>query len=121
MGLKLTGRVAGWNSGALLVHDHGGALLAGSGYSTSDDFRAARPGWFGVIRAQLPLAEGANVGVIAGGHTQQEEPGASDGVREGIRGMASPASMRTRIWVSTGRLRRRRSSPARRSTRCSCR
>ena len=82
-GLKLTGRIAGWNSGALLVHDHGGALLAGSGYSTSDDSRAARPGWFGVLRAQLPLADGANVGVIAGGHAQQEEPGAADVVREG--------------------------------------
>ncbi len=72
-GLKLTGRAAGWNTGALLVHDHGGASLAGSGYTTGDDARDARPGWFGVVRAQRPLPRGANVGFIAGGHTESPE------------------------------------------------
>ena len=76
-GLKLTGRAGAWNTGALLVHDHGGASLAGAGYTTGDDARATRPGWFGVVRAQRPLPRGANLGVIVGGHTEQPEDGAT--------------------------------------------
>lgn len=76
-GLKVTGRTGAWNTGALLVHDHGGASLAGSGYSTGDDSRVTRAGWFGVLRAQRPLPRGANVGVILGGHTEQPDDAAS--------------------------------------------
>ncbi len=79
-GLKLTGRAGAWNTGALVVRDAGGALLAGSGYTSSDDFRESRPGWFTLSRAQLPFGEGANVGVLVGTHSQEAEAGA--GLRE---------------------------------------
>ena len=74
-GAKLTGRAGAWNTGALLVRDAGGSTLAGSGYTPSDDRRLSRPGWYALGRAQLPFGQGANVGVLAGGHTQDAEPG----------------------------------------------
>lgn len=79
-GLKMTGRAGAWNTGALVVRDAGGALMAGSGYTSSDDFRESRPGWFTISRAQLPFGEGANIGMLAGTHAQQAEPGT--GLRE---------------------------------------
>jgi uncharacterized protein DUF5916 len=80
-GAKLTGRAGAWNTGALLVHDAGGATLEGSGYTPSDDRRLSRPGWYALGRAQLPFGQGANVGVLVGGHTQDEETGGTP-VRE---------------------------------------
>ncbi len=72
-GAKVTGRAGAWNTGALLVRDGGGAILGGSGYTPSDDHRLTRPGWYSLGRAQLPFGEGANVGVLAGVHVQDEE------------------------------------------------
>ncbi len=72
-GAKVTGRAGAWNSGGLVVRDGGGAILGGSGYTPSDDHRLTRPGWYSLGRAQLPFGEGANVGVLAGGHVQDEE------------------------------------------------
>jgi hypothetical protein len=80
-GVKVTGRAGAWNTGALLVRDAGGATLEGSGYTPSTDERLTRPGYWGLGRAQLPFGQGANVGVLAGGHTQDEETGGAP-VRE---------------------------------------
>ena len=79
-GLKLTGRAGAWNTGALVVRDAGGALLAGSGYTSSNDFRESRPGWFTLSRAQLPFGKGANIGALVGTHFQEPESGT--GLRE---------------------------------------
>ncbi len=69
-GAKMTGRAGALNTGALLVRDGGGATLGGSGYTPGDDRRLTRPGWYALGRAQLPFGKGSNVGVLAGGHTQ---------------------------------------------------
>ena len=71
-GAKLTGRAGRWNTGMLLVRDDGGALLAGSGYTPGSDSGFADPGWAGLARAHLPFGRGANVGVLAGAHTQDD-------------------------------------------------
>lgn len=71
-GAKLTGRMLGLDSGALLVRDDGGASLAGSGYGGDAD---SRPGWFGVVRGARPLRDGDAVGFLAGVHTQDAPDG----------------------------------------------
>jgi hypothetical protein len=55
------------NTGVLAVRDVGGASLDGSGYGGGAD---SRPGYFGLVRAQLPFGGGSNIGVLAGVHTQ---------------------------------------------------
>ncbi len=78
-GTKFTGRVRGWNTGALLVRDGGGSVLAGSAYSphgdtnSTGDLILSRPGWYTLGRAQLPFGEGANIGLLYGAHRQDEE------------------------------------------------
>jgi hypothetical protein len=71
-GAKLTGRTGVWNTGVLVVRDAGGAQLAGSGYTPSAEDGVAGPGWFGLARAQLPFGRGANLGVLAGAHAQDD-------------------------------------------------
>jgi hypothetical protein len=71
-GAKITGRALGWDSGALLVRDDGGASLAGSGYGGDAD---SRPGWFGVVRGARPVHDGDAVGFLAGVHTQDAPDG----------------------------------------------
>ncbi len=71
-GAKITGRALGWDSGALLVRDDGGASLAGSGYGGDAD---SRPGWFGVVRGARPVHDGDAVGFLAGVHTQDAPEG----------------------------------------------
>jgi hypothetical protein len=66
-GAKLNGRAGPLNTGALVVRDHGGASLDGTGFGFTD---ISRPGYFAVARASLPFGNGSNIGVFAGGHTQ---------------------------------------------------
>ena len=70
LGVKLTGRAAGTNIGALVVADDGGASMAGSGYGPDGD---SRRGEFGVLRATRPFGDGNSVGLIAGGHRMPSE------------------------------------------------
>ncbi|HEY6195840.1 MAG TPA: DUF5916 domain-containing protein [Candidatus Eisenbacteria bacterium] len=106
-GAKLTGRAGPWNTGALLVRDEGGATLEGSGFTPGDDHRLSRPGWYGLARAQLPFGRGANVGVLAGAHTQDGEP-ALAAVREretwNVFGGFDSQLRLSEHWTSEGQL-----------------
>jgi len=78
-GAKLTGRAGGWNTGALVVRDDGGSSLLGSGYTPSNDSTFTRPGWYALVRPQLPFGEGSNIGLLAGGHWMDAAPPAPAG------------------------------------------
>ena len=106
-GAKVTGRAGAWNTGALLLRDGGGASLLGSGYSSSDDRRLTRPGWYTLERAQLPFGEGANVGVLFGAHVQDAEdtPAAvhEDGTFNAFGGFDSQLRLSAH-WTTEGQL-----------------
>jgi hypothetical protein len=74
-GAKVTGRSGRWNTAGLVVRDAGGSLLAGSGYSPSTDNRLTRPGWYSLVRTQLPFGQGSNIGMVGGLHAQDGEDG----------------------------------------------
>lgn len=74
-GAKVTGRTGAWNTAGLVVRDGGGALLLGSGYTPSDDFRLTREGWYSLVRLQRPFGEGSNIGMVTGAHFQDPEDG----------------------------------------------
>jgi hypothetical protein len=76
-GAKVTGRSGRWNTAGLVVKDGGGAILGGSGYTPSDDNRLTRPGWYSLVRMQLPFGEGSNVGMVTGAHLQESETGSA--------------------------------------------
>jgi uncharacterized protein DUF5916 len=74
-GAKVTGRSGAWNTAGLVVRDGGGALLLGSGYTPSSDSRLTRPGWYSLVRTQLPFGQGSNIGMVTGAHLQDAEDG----------------------------------------------
>ena len=84
-GGKLTGRVGRLHTGALVVRDHGGALLAGSGFGSE---AASAPGYFALSRALLPIGNGSSVGVLAGAHTQD-----AAGTANGLGGFQPDGSL----------------------------
>ena len=104
-GAKLTGRIGSLNTGALVVRDHGGASLAGSGFGNQD---LSGPGLFALARASLPFGKGSNVGVLAGAHAQDAAgavPGdpnfRSDGVLNHIEGVDAQVRLSDRWSMET--------------------
>ena len=75
-GLKLTGRVGGVRTGALVVRDAGGASLAGVG---AGPWGISQRGTWALGRGTLPYGDGQGIGLLFAGHAQEAEDGSSDG------------------------------------------
>ncbi|MEO5988857.1 MAG: DUF5916 domain-containing protein [Candidatus Eisenbacteria bacterium] len=69
-GLKVTGRIRGIRTGALLVRDAGGSSLAGAGAGPYD---ISRRGSWALTRGTLPYGNGQDVGVLVAGHIQEPD------------------------------------------------
>jgi len=92
-GLKLTGRVGGVRTGALVVRDAGGASLAGVG---AGQWGTSQRGSWALTRATLPYGNGQDVGVLVAGHAQ--EPEDPSGNRDGSSNAILAVDANGRFW-----------------------